>query len=362
MRTALLALSFFGCADSGVLDVEPADDSVPPEPLDYLTCEGDLDLSAVEQLSVFDYAVWNAPVVIEGDRLSYASNLYDPVVRVLDMTTGELVEEPSGDRVYLVARTPALDVELTRDGMLLAIDRESGEVDHTVDDDIRTWVPPVVAQTDTLIAYSSCRGEVGQVIVHDVEAGERMLELEVACDTQYGALSLSADGSTLATSMNKAGQIRVVDLETRLERMLTGHEGIPSSEPHSWLPPVDEIALSPNGQQLLSVGADAMMRRWDVQSGDMLHEEPTQRVIANEMIFAEPEGRGALTWSPDGDFFGWMDATGTLRISRACDGDDVHVGTEGTLRGAYALRIDPDVGWAAAVYEGSVQTWSIDVE
>ncbi|AMJ63332.1 c-type cytochrome [Bosea sp. PAMC 26642] len=88
--------------------------------------------------------------------------------------------------------------------------------------------------------------------------GAPRAELEIV-QTPLIALALSADGATIAAG-GLRGQVALVDRKARSIRATLVGPGLP----------VWSLAFLPNGRQLLSGGADRVVRRWNALTGEHL--------------------------------------------------------------------------------------------
>ncbi len=96
-------------------------------------------------------------------------------------------------------------------------------------------------------------------------------------------VAITPDGQKLVSASSDA-TVRVWDAKTgRVLRVLKGHEG-----------PVRALAISPDGKRLLSGGADKILRLWDIDTGQLVREYPGH----GDSIFAiafTPDGRRCLS-------------------------------------------------------------------
>jgi WD40 repeat protein len=121
--------------------------------------------------------------------------------------------------------------------------------------------------------------------VYDLETGQELRRFQGLRAWPEGFV-LSKDGLKLATSDPSASPIVLWDVASgRKVRELTGHRD--GDVPH--LRGVHVLAISPDGKQLLSAGADKTIRLWDVERGREIRQ------------LAYPENDvTALALSPDG--------------------------------------------------------------
>jgi cytochrome c len=89
-------------------------------------------------------------------------------------------------------------------------------------------------------------------------AGESRAEIEIG-QTPLIALSLSADGATIAVG-GLRGQVALIDRKARSVRATLVGPGLP----------VWSLAFLPGGRELLSGGADRVVRRWNALTGEHL--------------------------------------------------------------------------------------------
>ncbi len=119
----------------------------------------------------------------------------------------------------------------------------------------------------------------GDVVVRDMASGN---ELHVArCGTRCSGLSLSGDGTLVAYASN--GSARVHDLGTATEEVYSGTG-------------VSDVALSPDGSELLIGGQRGTLRRVRLDGG-----EPETLVTVGGS-----SGPVYATWSPDGELIAYV--------------------------------------------------------
>jgi WD40 repeat protein len=116
------------------------------------------------------------------------------------------------------------------------------------------------------------------------------------------ALAFSADLNTMAHGRDD-GSVRLWNFETGETNTLSASAG-----------PIDFLALSPDGQQLIVRGADWAIRRWDLRAG-------TQRSWKVDVyrMFYSPDGRTLATLGRGQPVQLWDAATLTLRTNLVAD-------------------------------------------
>ena len=142
-----------------------------------------------------------------------------------------------------------------------------GLVSAGYDATLRIW--PAEGGTERVVTLPAALNGVvvapdGEIVVAGADGrlrlfapdGEARAEIVVG-ETPLIALALSADGTTLATG-GLRGQVALIDRKARSVRATLVGPGLP----------VWSLAFLPDGRQLLSGGADRLVRRWNAVTGE----------------------------------------------------------------------------------------------
>ena len=349
------------------------------------------DLSAADDhkaLTDATDALWAVAVSPDGKKLATAGA--DKIVRVYDAQTGKLDAElaghtapvtslaffpdgrlasAGGDKVVkvwdvagkkvtreLAGHTSAiLALAVGADGKLVV----SGAADKTA----RGWDAESGRQTWSWAARSAVCGVAvrkggrqvavgtadGSLVVLDVSGGSpRELFSQSAHVAGVAGVAYSPDGGRVAT-VGGDGAVRVWTVgESGGLLPLARFEGQPKPGSSTGFSPLSAVAFSPDGRLLASVGADAIVRIWDVQTK------------------AEVRGlRGATDWatavafSPDGRA---LVAAGVDKAARVFEltPQETAAGA-GHLLGIDAVAVSPDGKRAAtASRDETIRIWEID--
>lgn len=242
-------------------------------------------------------------VAFLGDGLSFVSSGSEGALHTWDAETGDL----TGDLAAHVG--PIVGVTLLADGCravtsgddqrLRLWDIPRGKALSTFQPRLSSPIRTMAATPDGRLAAAAT--DAGGIHLVDLVTGEERHKLSVA-PASPTSLSFSPDGKTLLVgvvgrSPGRVHPVVVIDAEHGREvRRLEGHRG-----------PIWGVAYTPDGRRALSVGSDATLRVWDINTGESLH------VFRNHpgavmSVAVSPDGRYAMTGTGHRWAGGWQPA------------------------------------------------------
>ncbi len=122
----------------------------------------------------------------------------------------------------------------------------------------------------------------------------------VTKDSSVWSIAVTPNGQILVTARSN-GEIELIDKQTgSVLNTLTSHAGV-----------VRAIAISPDGEKIVSVGEDQTVKVWQLSTGDLLHTlRGHQGDVLNVAI--SPDGRAIASVAMDGTTKLWNLSTGAL--------------------------------------------------
>jgi WD40 repeat protein len=231
-------------------------------------------------------------VAISKDGKRGLSACWDGVLRYWNLENGDLIREMRGHQglINSVALSPDGKRALTGspDRTMRLWDLETGK-------ELRSFTGHAHTVWDVAFSPDGKKGlsgsSDGTARIWELESGKELLALEAQKGGRTWTVAFTADGKQAVTGGGNAldrtgefeGSLRLWDLTNGKEiRQFKGHTK-----------DIRSVAISPNGQQLLSGSFDGTMRLWEIETGKEIKrfEGPGNFV---ESVCFTPDGKRAI--------------------------------------------------------------------
>ncbi len=253
-------------------------------------------------------------MAVAADSKSLVTANVETGITIWDMATGKHVrripEKPELHKEWFSPQTFWSQVALTPDGRKAVFmpndpnDVAGGCAIHVVDvltgKEIQTWRNPrwshpqgngrrgiVSGDGKILVTRSGSQDGNATLQIWSTESGNLLRELPATPKREFAQskqhwLALSADGKTLAwVGEDNACPIHEVDVESGEERhQLAQHDK-----------GTRQIAMSPNGQWLLSASGGGLVQIWDLKTGRLAHQWPGKEDLFLPMAAFSPDSQ-----------------------------------------------------------------------
>ncbi|MEH2086810.1 NB-ARC domain-containing protein [Nostoc sp.] len=209
-------------------------------------------------------------VAITPDGKWVISGSIDKTLKIWDLETGQelftlrnnsmpvrtLAITPDGKRLISVSQVSIFSFS-DPNSFINIWDLEKKEIILTVKPDVGVVRSLAVTPDGKQFISGSCGGNIDdacKIFVWDLETGEKFFTIGTNSLPMVDVLAVTADGQRLISSNLNGATISVWNLKTGEElNYLIGHDNR-----------VISIAVTPNGQQLISAAADCTLKIWDL--------------------------------------------------------------------------------------------------
>jgi WD40 repeat protein len=265
-----------------------------------------------------------------GDRVVTSS--FDETARIWDSKSGEeqavLVEAPSS-----VGYTNTMwSASWHRDGVRAVTAEDFGTVriwrtneePATFEDccDNQGW-PAEWAEFSAsgdrvLVVYGEAPFQTARI--WELDGQGQWVEVHVFDEGNVSAATFSPDGSAILTADRDLKEAQLWDATT-FESIRTIDTGL-----------IVYVDFSPDGQRVVTAGTDRIVRVWNIDTGELVHELPTPAAVAT--VAYSPDGRWIVAGGSDGATRVWDAETGQILAVLRMHADSVasvDVGVDGRI-------------------------------
>ncbi len=256
-------------------------------------------------LEGFEEQAWHVGLSSDGRFAAAADGLFngaDGVIRVWDLETGgvRILDRGEGNRgnTQHLDFTPENRLVSGGHGSVRSWNIEDGTFD-TLREGMgeKPWVASGLSPDGRFLASFANGDE--HPLFHDLESGDTW---ELPSHGEAFELIIDAAGEMLVTATYPVGELRAGPVTGEEAHRLLGHEG------EVW-----QIAFSPDGRWIGSVGRDSTVRLWPRPEGEPFHTLPYDelldrlRALTNLRAVPDEEARGGYRLEA-GPFPGWETA------------------------------------------------------
>ena len=252
-------------------------------------------LAEIQQLPA---GAWSVSITFSPDNRLLASGARDGMLKIWDVTTGEL-------RKVIVAHKKGVNsVAFSPDGHTIASggndavarlwDVASGEkVAEMIGG---TFAVPSIAFTPNAAALAIVNGNI--IRLRDINTSRFVQTIQE--DASIYSLAISPDNFSLASG-STAGSIHIWDIGNGDIRYKLNDPGQFSGSTPTL---IWSVVFNPNGQYLASSGSDSLVRVWDMSNGGLLAVLAGHSKSVTSLDF-DPQGRYLASGSLDGTLLIW---------------------------------------------------------
>jgi len=237
-------------------------------------------------------------LAVTPDSLWAISALYDKMLKVWDLETGEHIRTMEGhnESVSVVAVTPdgRLVISASYDKTIKVWDLETGDNMHTLKGH-NNWVSALAVTPDSLWAISASYDKT--IKVWDLETGDNIHTMKGHNDF-INTLTVTSDGR-FVISGSIDNMLKVWDLET-------GNHILTLEIYNRW---VMAVAVTPDSQRVISASYDKTIKVWNAIQGRHMHTLKGHNDVVSALAVTS-DGRLAISGSIDNTLKVWDLETG----------------------------------------------------
>jgi WD40 repeat protein len=260
-------------------------------------------------------------------------------IQLWDAKTGKIIRTIEGHSDWFQSVIISPDnktlVSLNSNNTINIWDKNTGKRNRLIKD---KWVSSIAISPDgkTIVTGS---WDDKPIKLWDVQTGKLIRTFE---DSGVNSVAVSPDGTILISASNEIIKLRDINTGKLLHKL-------------EHLFPVSDIAISKNGNRLVSRNIGDEIILWDMQTGKLIRTLKKETVYDNDAIPVT-----SIAISPDGSTVvsGYLD--GTIILQDASTGENIRTLNNQTP-GVYSITISPDGNTlvSGSYYDNTIKFWNI---